>query len=275
MRTILFANAAPGVRCLALLADRFGTDSVLVVAADDGHPWHDSVLDAAADLGVKAIAPARVNDPAVVEQLGRFGADWMVSASYTKLLGAQLLDLVTHAVNLHPSLLPKYRGTAPVIWAIVHGETTTGVTAHQMTATVDRGTVYGRVEVPIGSDDTGYDLHHRTAAAAAELLGTLADSLDKDGALNGAPMAEGGSYFSSKTPRVNELDPANQTRTQVRNIVRALASPLPNAYVQTAAGRLLVNRVEPVDGPEGESVWYLHAVDGWLQVTDGALMEPS
>lgn len=289
MRVALFGNGRAAGLCLETLLELEPTEKIRAVAPSGGrhHPWHDSFEDACTRLGVRCTTPENVNSEDHVGALAAFDPSVIFSVGYTQMLKPPILALPEHAINFHPSLLPDYRGVAPLIRAILNGDTETGVTAHEMTNIVDRGVIYSQARIEIDHDDTGFTLHHKAADATRDLLSSIYDDI-VHGELTGRPMPEGGSLFTTRSPRVNRLVPGEQSMFQIQNIARALSSPLPNAFVDTDDGRLEINAVDrhvpdtvedlltdqAVFGPyRVDTTWYLKTLDGVLRLVDARIVD--
>lgn len=147
-----------------------------------GHHHHVNELkDLALKNGINVLQPEKVNTADSLEQLRTLKADLFVVAAYGQILSAALLDIPRlGAINLHGSLLPKYRGAAPVQYAVLDGETESGVTIFQIEPKLDAGPILGVVKTPIGPDETSGQLHDRLAALAAPLTLEVLDGLETD-----------------------------------------------------------------------------------------------
>ena len=134
------------------------------------------VKEAALRLGLEVRQPLRIRRPEVIAELAALSADVMIVVGYGQIVPQAILDLPRHGiVNVHASLLPKYRGAAPIQWAIANGETFTGVTTMRIDAGLDTGAMLLKCETPIGPEETAVDLSARLAPmGAALLLETLA-----------------------------------------------------------------------------------------------------
>src|SRR6202167_6048558 len=129
------------------------------------------VKEAALRLGLPVYQPERVRKPEAVEHLRSLGADAMVVVGYGQIIPRSVIDLVPNGIiNVHASLLPKYRGAGPIQWAIVHGYTRTGVTTMRIDAGLDTGDMLGKAETAIGPDETAVELGQRLAVMGADLL---------------------------------------------------------------------------------------------------------
>ena len=135
------------------------------------------VKDAALKLGLPVFQPERIRRPEVVEQLRALAPDVMVAVGYGQILPQSILDIPPQGIiNVHASLLPKYRGAAPIQWSIARGETVTGVTTMRIDAGLDTGDMLLKWETPIGPEETAEELSPRLAEGGAELLAkTLRD----------------------------------------------------------------------------------------------------
>ena len=172
-RWVVFAYHTFGARALETLLAR-GENVVAVVThpddPDEGD-WFPSVAGLARSCGVKVLMPASANEPAVVDELRVLDADVFLSVWYRQLLGDELLRLPrVAALNLHGSLLPAYRGRAPVNWVLVNGEPRTGVTLHHMVREADAGDIVAQEVVEIAATDTALTLYLKVVAAGVDLL---------------------------------------------------------------------------------------------------------
>ena len=248
LHPVLAGNSLAGIEVLGLLREAWPAEDILVVAPPEQgrHGWQPSLAAEARRVGVRVVQPEKVNAPEVIASLREHGADLLLSVYYTQIFRPDLLGAVEGpAVNLHPSLLPRHRGTAPLIWAIAEGDRVTGVSAHHLTAGIDTGPLIDQAPLPIHPDDTGYTLHLKAAllvkAITARLLRTVARG---DAVPKGRPQSGPVSTHSTRDPNLNHID-WEQPRHRIRDIVRALAPPLPGAYVTVGDEHVVLERVEP------------------------------
>jgi methionyl-tRNA formyltransferase len=137
------------------------------------------VKEAALRLGLPVYQPERVRRPEAVEHLRALGANAMVIVGYGQIIPQNIIDLAPKGIiNVHASLLPKYRGAGPIQWAIVNGETRTGVTTMRIDAGLDTGDMLLKAEAEIGPDETAIELSKRLATMGAELLVETLTKLD-------------------------------------------------------------------------------------------------
>ena len=247
MRAVVFAYHDVGVRCLRTLLAH-GVEVALVLTHEDApgeQIWFESVARHAAWHGIEAITPVNPNDPAVIAKIAALQPDFLFSFYYRQMLGSALLALPRRgAYNMHGSLLPKYRGRAPVNWAVLHGERETGATLHAMVAAADAGAIVAREAVPILPDDTAFEVF-RKVTVAAEL--TLHKSLPALLAGNAAHLPQdlaAGSYFGRRTSRDGIID-WSRGALAAHNLIRAVAPPYPGAFAQAQGMRLRILRSLP------------------------------
>jgi methionyl-tRNA formyltransferase len=172
-RVVLLGKNALAVGCLGVLREA-DADIVLVVAdpGDDGtDDWQPSLARAAELAGIDVQRPRRINDPQVVDAITALRPEILLSCQYAQILGAGIRSAASVAtLNLHFGLLPRYRGVAPIYWAIHNGESEAGVTLHHIDAGIDSGDLIASRRVPISEDDTARDLYERSTAAGIDLL---------------------------------------------------------------------------------------------------------
>lgn len=226
---------------------------------------------AAEEIGAQVWTPESVNLPESQQRLRELAADLLVVCDYGEILRSETLATTRlGGINLHGSLLPKYRGAAPVQWAILSGETETGNTVIQMTPGLDAGPSLGQQRVAIGSDETAGELETRLADMGAKLVLDVVSQLATG---TTQPVSQQKSA-ATKVPRLTKeqgLIDWSQPAAQIKNQVRAL-QPWPRTYtfLQRGAGeplRLNIDRVQVVK--ESGTPGTVLAVDGRLIVATG------
>jgi methionyl-tRNA formyltransferase len=236
VKAVVFAYHDVGVRCLrALLAQ--GIEVPLVLTHEDAageQIWFESVARHAAWHGIATITPANPNCPEVVAQVAALQPDFLFSFYYRSMLGAALLALPRRgAYNMHGSLLPKYRGRAPVNWAVLHGERETGATLHAMVAAPDAGAIVEQQAVPILPDDTALEVFRKVTLAAEVALLRALPPLIAGNAPHREQDLSAGSYFGRRSARDGIID-WSRGAAAAHNLIRAVAPPYPGAYTQAA-----------------------------------------
>jgi methionyl-tRNA formyltransferase len=233
-RAVVFAYHNVGVRCLSVLLAH-GVDVALVVTHRDNPKetiWFDSVADLAALHGIPTIMPDNPNTPQVIAQIRALQPDFFFSFYYREMLKRELLEIPKHgALNMHGSLLPKYRGRVPVNWAIIHGETETGATLHYMTEKPDNGDIVARQAVPILPNDTALEVFRKVTVAAEMALDACLTDLLADSAPRIKQDLIKGGYFGGRNAEDGVID-WSQSAQAIHNLVRAVAPPYPGATTQ-------------------------------------------
>jgi len=231
-RIAVFAYSDTGHACLRLLLER-GEDVVFVATHRDppGETlWFPSVAELAREHGLE---PAYVEDPSAPDAVAAVRAaapELLFSFYYRSVLPPEVLAIPRlGAYNVHGSLLPKFRGRAPVNWAVLKGETSTGATLHAMTPRVDTGPIVDREAVPIGPDDTALEVQRRVTEAAVAVLARRIDEL-KAGTVGTSPQPEElATRFGRRRPEDGRIDWSRPAK-EIHDLVRAVTHPFPGAY---------------------------------------------
>jgi methionyl-tRNA formyltransferase len=241
---VVFAYHNVGVRCLEVLLAH-GVRVPLVVTHDDDPRetlWFGRVADVAADHGLPAIMPRDPNDAGVIARIAALAPDFVFSFYYRQMLKPPLLAIPARgALNMHGSLLPKYRGRAPVNWAVLHGERETGASLHYMVAKPDAGDLVAQTAVPILPDDTAREVFDKVTVAAEMTLDRALPGLLAGTAPRIALDLAAGSYFGGRKPEDGRIDWA-QPAADVYNLIRAVAPPYPGAFTEIGGQRFVVAR---------------------------------
>lgn len=239
-RAVVFAYHTIGVRCLEVLLDH-GIQVSLVVTHRDNpreHIWFESVAQLAHTRQLPVIQPDDPNTPGVLERIRALQPDFLFSFYYRHMLGPALLAAPARgAYNLHGSLLPRFRGRVPVNWAVIMGETETGATLHAMTAKPDQGDIVAQERVPIGPEDTAFDVFQRVTEAGVQVLRQALGPLVAGTAPHLPQDLAAGSYYGGRRPEDGRIDwrlPAQR----IHNLVRGVAPPYPGAFA-TLEGKVL------------------------------------
>jgi methionyl-tRNA formyltransferase len=252
-RAVVFAYHNVGVRCLKVLLAH-GVEVPLVVTHDDQPQeeiWFDSVAATAAEYRIPAIAPADPNAGEAFARVAGCRPDFVFSFYYRLMLKPPLLAVAPRgALNMHGSLLPKYRGRAPVNWAIIHGETETGATLHYMIDKPDSGDIVAQAAVPILPDDSAKEVFGKVTVAAELSLHRVLPALVAGTAPRRAQDAGAGGYFGGRKPEDGVID-WSQSATAIHNLVRAVAPPYPGARTRLRGrpARILRARVRDIAAP--------------------------
>lgn len=270
---VVFAYHNVGVRCLRVLLARGVRVSLVVTHQDNPNEniWFGSVSRIATEQGIPFITPDDPNAREIVARIAALQPDFLFSFYYRLLLKAPLLAIAKNgALNMHGSLLPRYRGRVPVNWAIIHGETETGATLHHMTEKPDNGDIVAQTAVPILPDDTAGEVFAKVTVAAELTLYHALPGLIAGTAPRIRQDLSRGAYFGGRKPedgRIAWLQPA----TPIHNLVRAVAPPYPGAYTDVNGHRLLIQRTRVVDAEKRQDAApQLRCADGHLYADCGA-----
>jgi methionyl-tRNA formyltransferase len=274
-RAVVFAYSEVGVRCVRELLAQGIEIPLLFTHADDPkeNQWFGSVQQLARAHGLEAVTPDSPNTPEWLKLGKAASPDFIFSFYYRHMLEPAWLALPRlGALNMHGSLLPKYRGRAPVHWAILHGEAQTGASLHYMVEKPDAGALVDQQSVPILENDTALDVSLKVAEAAEQVLRRSLPALIA-GTAAARPLDLGnGSYFGRRRPEDGRIDWRHGARA-IHDLVRAVAPPFPGAFTQVNGCRLVLEQTrvdtEPVRyarsapclyGAQG--VWYADCADG-------------
>jgi methionyl-tRNA formyltransferase len=261
MRAVVFGYHNVGVRCLKVLLAR-GVDVALVVTHEDNPAetiWFDSMADTCREYGIPFVTPADPKSADLMERVAAIKPDFIFSFYYRHMLPVALLSLAKHgAWNMHGSLLPKYRGRVPVNWAVLHGETETGATLHEMAAKPDAGAIVAQTAVPILPDDTAHEVFGKLTVAAEQTLWNALPAMLAGRTPRLPNDLSKGSYFGGRKPEDGRID-WSQPAQQVYNLHRAVAPPYPGAWTTINGKTYVIGKARLAAGtspdlPQGLSV---------------------
>lgn len=284
---VVFAYHNVGVRCLAVLLAR-GIRVRLIVTHQDSpteNIWFDSVAALARHAGIPVITPADPHAPDVFARIRSLSPDFLFSFYYRHMLSAEMLAVAPRgAFNMHGSLLPKYRGRVPVNWAVLHGETQTGATLHEMVAKPDAGRIVDQLAVPILPNDTAGEVFGKVTVAAELVLHRALPALIEGSASLREQDLRAGSYFGGRKPEDGRID-WSQSSAAIHNLVRAVAPPYPGAYAQLRGRELNILRTwcdnasssqgrshGPVDSVPHSAALYVDGDTIKLRARDGGIL---
>jgi methionyl-tRNA formyltransferase len=273
LRIVFFGTpefAVPSLR--ALLA---ATDPVVGVvcqpdkrAGRGQHVTAPPVKQAASAAGIAVFQPEKLRTADVLEALRRWAPDLIVVAAYGKILPAALLDLPAHGcINVHASLLPKYRGAAPIQWAILRGEEVTGVTIMQMNERMDAGDVLLQRQTPIRADETYGELQARLADIGAQALMEAIAHLHA-GTLRPQTQREQDAVLAPMIKKEDGQIDWTQSAATIARRVRAF-NPWPSAFTHLEAKLLKIHRAHVAAPGRPAGPGCVVAVEDGLAVATG------
>ena len=250
MHAVVFAYHDVGVNCLKALISAGIQVDLVITHQDDPHEniWFGSVAKLCVEKNIPYITPRADELMGLIPQLQSLAPDYIFSFYYRHMIPVQILACAKiAALNMHGSLLPKYRGRAPVNWAILHGELETGATLHIMEVKPDAGDIVGQAAVSIGPDETATEVFGKVSTAAVEVMNQVLPSLVRGNVPRKPNELEKGSYFGGRKPADGQIQ-WKQTALQVHNLVRAVAPPYPGAFTDHQGQTMLVARTS-LEGP--------------------------
>jgi methionyl-tRNA formyltransferase len=241
-RAVVFAYSEVGVRCVSeLLAQGVEIPLLFTHADDPGEThWFGSVRQLALAHDLRVETPEDPNTPEWVATAAAFKPDFLFSFYYRHMLDKTWLEVPRcGALNMHGSLLPKFRGRAPIHWAILKGESATGASLHYMVEKPDAGALVDQESVPILENDTALDVSLKVAGAAAQVLRRSLPLLVAGRAPARPLNLAAGSYYGRRRPEDGRIDWRCSAR-EVHDLVRAVAPPFPGAFTEVNGCRLAV-----------------------------------
>ncbi len=242
-RLAVFAYSETGHECLKFLLDRGANVALVATHADTPGEeiWFPSVAQLVRSRGIEPVL-ADAPDAALAARLRTAAPDLIFSFYFRHLLPAEVLSTARRgAYNLHGSLLPKYRGRAPVNWAVARGEKQTGATLHVMSDRADAGDIVDQEAVPIGPDDTAYEIQKRVTQAGLKILERRLAELEAGTAPRRPQDEAAATKFPRRTPEDGRID-WTRPAEQVHDLVRAVAHPYPGAFTDIFGGRTIIWR---------------------------------
>ena len=234
MKVIFFGTPDFSVGTLEALVEA-GHDVVLAVTQPDkpkgrgGKMQFTPVKEAAMAHGIPVFQPKKVREASCIEELRKYNADIMVVIAFGQILPKEILEMTPYGcVNVHASLLPKYRGAAPIQWAVIDGEKVSGVTTMQMDEGLDTGDMLLKTEIVLDDKETGGSLHDKLAEAGAKLCAETLKGLEERVIV---PQKQGDSptaYARMLDKNLGNID-WDQSAEAVERLIRGL-NPWPSAY---------------------------------------------
>lgn len=256
IKIAVFGYGLVGHTCLKALIDAQATIVGVFTHPDaPGEPqWFPSVFQLAKDHDIPVMATESPKDLQVLVSLQEMQPDLLLSFFYRKMIPEVILDIPRlGSFNMHGSLLPRFRGRAPINWVLVHGETETGATLHHMVKSADAGAIVDQEAVPIGPTDTAFDLTHKVSAAAVCVLLRQLPAL-KEGRAPSLPQDDTkATYFGGRSAKDSRID-WHQSPWQIHNLIRAVPYPyFPPAFTEYKGEKLEVRANQLPEGTRLEN----------------------
>lgn len=243
-----------------------GHEVALVVTQPDkpkgrgGKMQYTPVKEVAVAHNIPVYQPKRIREPECIEELRKYNADIMVVIAFGQILPKEILEMTPYGcVNVHASLLPSYRGAAPIQWAVINGEKVSGVTTMQMNEGLDTGDMLLKVEIPLDEKETGGSLHDKMAEAGARLCVETLDAL-KAGTVT--PEKQGDSptaYAKMLDKHMGKID-WKMSAKEIERLIRGL-NPWPSAYTRWN------------ENDKGMKIWEAEVAEGQTDKAAGTVVE--
>ena len=279
MRVIFMGTPDFSVGTLEALIQA-GHQVVLAVTQPDkpkgrgGKMQFPPVKETALEHGIPVFQPRKVREPENIEELKKYQADVIVVVAFGQILPREILELTPYGcINVHASLLPSYRGAAPIQWAVINGEKVSGVTTMQMDEGLDTGDMLLKTEVPLEPEETGGSLHDKLAAAGASLCVRTLKALE-EGTVTPKKQGESPTAYASMLKKeMGEIrweDPA----ISIERLIRGL-NPWPSAYTGWQDKTMKIWEAEVLEEDSGQEPGTVVRVDkdGFLVQTGKGLLK--
>lgn len=209
------------------------------------------VKECATEYGLPVLTPVKIKEAEAIEELKKYPADIFVVAAFGQILSEEILNMPKYGcVNIHASLLPKYRGAAPIQWSIIDGEKETGVTIMQMDKGLDTGDILFQKKVPITEEETGASLFDKLAEAGAELIVEALAKIEK-GEVTPVKQNDNNSCYAKMLSKSTGKIDWNKSAVEIERLVRGLNS-WPSAYTEYKGKQLKIWKAEVLPHIEGK-----------------------
>lgn len=252
MRVIFMGTPDFAVSALEEIV-RCGHEVVLVVTQPDKPKGRGNCLqyppvkECALKHGIEVFQPRKIREDANVEYLKKYAPDMIVVAAFGQILPKSILDMPKYCcINIHASLLPKYRGAAPIQWAVINGDPITGVTIQRMDIGIDTGDMIAKREVRIAEDETGGSLFDKLSEVGAKLCVETMEMLEKGTATFTPQNNEASTHTSMITKELGNID-WNKPAAEIERLIRGL-NPWPSAYTHLNNKTFKIWKAEVTEG---------------------------
>lgn len=249
MKVVVLAYHDVGCACLRVLLDAGDEVQALFTHEDDPAEgrWFGSVARLAVSHGIPVHKPADINTPESIEIIRALDPDIIFSFYYRQLVRSEILDIPRlGAMNLHASLLPRYRGRSPVNWVLLRGERQTGVTLHYMVPRADAGPIVAQSRLAVGEHETAPQLHARVTVEAATLLERALADIRRGTNARVEQDPRSASYFGRRRPADGRID-WSRPALELHDLVRAVTQPWPGAFTFHQGRKLSIWSASPED----------------------------
>lgn len=228
------------------------------------------VKEAALAHGIEVYQPGKVREPECIEYLRKYEADIFVVVAFGQILSKEILEMPEYGcINVHASLLPKYRGAAPIQWAVINGEKVTGVTTMRMDEGIDTGDMILKEEVVLDREETGGSLFDRLAKTGAELCVKTLAAIEEGTATYTPQNHEEATHTTMIKKQLGEMD-WTKSAVELERLVRGL-NPWPSAYTQLNGKTLKIWKASAIGTEEDERAGRsMEAVEAAMESTNNS-----
>jgi methionyl-tRNA formyltransferase len=247
-KAVVFAYHTVGVKCLKALIEGGFEIPLVITHADnpDENIWFESVASLCQSNQIPILLDPDLSDPQLQERIAQTQPDYLFSFYFRQMIPTQILQLAKMAaLNMHGSLLPKYRGRVPINWAVLHGEQETGATLHIMEIKPDAGDIVSQEIVQIGPDQTAFEVFNEVSQAAVIALKKVLPQLLQGQIPRSKNDLSIGSYFGGRKPQ-DGLIHWQASCHDVYNLYRAVAPPYPGAFTMLGEHQLIVAKARKI-----------------------------
>lgn len=252
MKIVFMGTPDYAVSALAALAEAGHTVTAVVTQPDkpkgrSGKLSFSPVKEYALEKQIPVLQPQRIKRPEAVEELKQYEADVFVVAAFGQILSKEILEMPKYgSLNIHASLLPKYRGSSPIQWAVINGEEKTGVTIMQMNEGIDTGDILYQKEIPIDEEETGESLFEKLSELGAKAIVEALPLLEA-GSLTPIPQDEAlATHTVMLKKEMGQLD-FHKTAEELERLIRGLNS-WPSAYTYLNGKQLKIWKAKVCEG---------------------------
>ena len=226
------------------------------------------VKEKALEYGIEVYQPKRVREPECVAHLRQYEPDMIIVVAFGQILSTEILQMPKYGcVNVHASLLPKYRGAAPIQWAVINGDRVSGVTTMRMDEGIDTGDIIEQAEYELAPDETGGSLFDKLSALGGSMILSTLKGLE-DGTITRTPQGESEtSYAKMLTKEMGHID-WTKDAASIERLVRGL-NPWPSAYTSYAGKTMKIWAADVADLPGERTPGKIHVTKNQLFVETG------
>jgi len=256
-----------------------GHEVVLVVTQPDkpkgrgGNMAFPPVKEKAVELGLEVYQPVRVRRPECIEYLAGYEADIIVVSAFGQILPKEILDMPKYCcINVHASLLPKYRGAAPIQWSVINGDEVSGVTIQRMDVGLDTGDIIEKAELVLDKDETGGSLFDKLAEVGAKLCVSTMEKIEKGEATFTPQIEEEATHVGMIDKTMGDID-FTKSAVEIERLIRGL-NPWPSAYTKMNGKTLKIWKADVLSENTGYKPGQVCFVDKnsiHIQTGDGVL----